>query len=117
MNSPDDKFKYDICRVVGHETTEDDYICTRCDKSIIEVELRERLSAQFLGRKMTSDLPTQIERSASTILFGAIQNGTLISFRNLDVRTYTIGHHEIIVDVMYCYGIHYHTLHISFNYF
>jgi len=117
MNSPDDKFKYDICRVVGHEVDEDNYICLRCDKSIIKDELEKRLSTQFLGRKITSDLPYQIELAATDILYNAISNGSITAFRNMQVRTYTVGQHEITVDVMPCYGLHFDSIHISFNYF
>jgi hypothetical protein len=117
MNEPEDKFKYDICRVVGHETSEDNYICARCDKSIIKEELEKRLSTQFLGRKITAELPNQLSHAAITILTNAITTGSILAFQNLSVRTYTIGHHELTVDIMPCYGLHFYTIQVNFNYF
>lgn len=95
----DRKFKYDICRVVGHETGEGSIVCTRCEYNIFAHNLEARLTYQFVGRKVTSELPYYIRDSTVNLLNEEVQAGEIFDFKNVEVVTYTVGMFKISFDV------------------
>jgi len=107
------RFRYDICRVVGHETEEDSIVCTRCEYNIFAKHLEERLANQFLGRKVTSELPYHIQASTVNLLNEEIMAGEVISFKNVEVTTYTVGQLKITFDVQIPISPNYYHLEIT----
>lgn len=93
------RFRYDICRVVGHETEEDSIVCTRCEYNIFAKHLEERLANQFLGRKVTSEIPYHIQASTCNLLNEEIMAGEIIEYKNVEVMAYTIGQLKVTFEV------------------
>ena len=111
MIDSEKKFRYDICRAVGHELEEYSYICNRCEYNVFAKQLEERLATQFIGRKITSETPRHIQAMSTHILNEFINDGTIISFKNIDVEAYVVGQIKISFDVgiPQCYD----TLHMQ----
>jgi hypothetical protein len=93
------RFRYDICRVVGHETDENSVVCTRCEYNIFAKHLEERLANQFIGRKVTADLPYYIRDSTAALLNEEIMAGEVLDYKNIEVRAHIVGQLCITFDV------------------
>lgn len=101
MIDPDRQFRYDICRTVGHETTVDSFVCSRCEYNIIGKVLEERLSIQFVGRKITADTAYHFRDAAVNILAAAIRDESIDTFASADVQITPMGRLQLDVDIQF----------------
>jgi len=110
------KFKHDICRILGHEPDETTYVCTRCEYNLICEMLKESLSNQYLGSKVTAYLPHQLATSAHMILTDAMHRGAIDSYDQLKVN-YSPSTRQlaITVSIRPTFSVEYITTNITFN--
>lgn len=98
------RFKYDICRVIGHENSLG--FCDRCEFDLFAADLKDRLEAQFVGRKITSETIEHIRCTAREILFKQVDSGVIQDFRALRVdRPVNEPHHYLEVDALNSSGV------------
>lgn len=110
------KFKYDICRILGHEPDETTYVCTRCEYNLICEKLKESLSNQYIGSKITSHLSSQLQVSADMILSDAMANGVIDSYVGLNVNYSPRSRQfEMTVNIRPTYSLEYIQTRITFN--
>jgi len=97
--SEDDKFRANLCRILGHNYDEMG-VCLRCEPEI-SAQLKHSLYSMSVGRKITGNLLEEAKMCAANVLETMRQEGKIDSFSDLRTSLSIYGCPTIFVTVRY----------------